>query len=320
MGRCRVRSAGATRAGADPHRARGGGALGPRPTALGPQPLQGRAVPQSLGARRGRGGAVPRDASRPLEVTPAAGPFPHIRRAARPPPAPANGAPLRAPRDPRARPLPPIFARQGAPATPLAAASARQPPSRPAAPVSPAPSSFTRCHRGAGDNKGAAASSSTETPAPCPTGAEPPPRPGPAAARTHLSPAQLHPTEAPTPHSGAPNSRPRPGVWRQHATPPPEQPPAAGRGSDVTEPRRRLPRRAASRKGSARDGPRVSEACEGSRGGRAAGSLGPRGAGRGPEARAHRRVVDAGVPQMGRGGRRCTPCKRASASRLLPGR
>lgn len=101
-------------------------------------------------------------------------PFPHIRRAAHPLPATANGAPLRAPRDLCARPHPPISARQKAPAAPLAATPVCQAPSHPPPPVSPAPASFTPCHQGAGRNEDAAALLPAATPASCPTGAEPP--------------------------------------------------------------------------------------------------------------------------------------------------
>lgn len=102
-------------------------------------------------------------------------PFPHIRRAAHPPlPITANGLPLRAPRDLCARPHPPISARQEAPPAPLAATSVCQAPSHPPPPVSPAPASSTPCHRGGGDNEGAAALPHAKTLAACLTGAEPP--------------------------------------------------------------------------------------------------------------------------------------------------
>lgn len=92
-------------------------------------------------------------------------PFPHIRRAGRPTPATTNGAPLRAPRDDRARPHPPISARQAALFPPLAVTPVRQAPSRPPPSVSPAPSGFTPCHRGSSDNEDSAPSPGAAIPA-----------------------------------------------------------------------------------------------------------------------------------------------------------
>lgn len=82
-----------------------------------------------------------------------------------PPPASANRASLRAPRDARARPHPPISACQAALAAPMAVTPVRQVPSRPPPSVSPAPSGFTPCHRSASDNEDAAPSPSAATPA-----------------------------------------------------------------------------------------------------------------------------------------------------------
>lgn len=191
-----------------------------QPWVRSPQPLQGRAVRPSLRARGGRGWAVPRDASSTLGVTPAAGPF--LTSAARPAPRPpqpmvsrcearATSTRFRTRQSPPARRRPP---RHWLPRPSV------RPPSRPPSPVSLVPSSFTPCHRGAGDSKGVAASASAALPRSARRAQSLHTGPGPAPARTHRPPAPLHPNEAPTPHSGEPNSRPRPGVWRQHATPP----------------------------------------------------------------------------------------------------
>ncbi|XP_060012176.1 transmembrane emp24 domain-containing protein 4 [Lagenorhynchus albirostris] len=134
----------------------------------------------------------------------------------------ANGAPLRAPRDLCARPHPPISARQETPAAPLAATPVCQAPSHPPPPVSPAPASFTPCHRGTGRNEGAAALPPAATPASCPTGAEPPKsgrarlQPEPTCLRLSSTrmrrrhPTPGHQTLGPAPACGV-NTPPRPG-------------------------------------------------------------------------------------------------------------
>lgn len=167
---------------------------------------------------------------RPWGSPPRWRPFPHIRRAA--PPTTANGVPLRAPRDLRARPHPPISARQEAPAAPLAAAPVRQTPVPPTSRGQPR--SIQLCslspRRRRRQRRGGLALCRDSRPLSEGHGAATLGRAGPAAARAYLAPTLLHPNEAPTPHSKAPNSRPRPGVWRQHAAPPREESPAARAG------------------------------------------------------------------------------------------
>lgn len=116
-----------------------------------------------------------------------------------------------------------------------------RPPSRPPPAVSPAPSSFAPCHRGAGAGEGAAASPSAETPVLCPKGTEPPPWAGPGRRPRALTslrlcstrmrlrhPTPRHQTLGPAPACGV-STQPRPG----------RSPPPRGRGRGVTEPRPR---------------------------------------------------------------------------------
>lgn len=111
----------------NPHRALGCGDRGPGPRAC--SRFKGAPSASSSCCAKDADGRFPRDASSTLEVTPAAAPVPsHPPHGPPPPTTTANGALLRAPRNLRARPHPPISARQEAPAAPLAAKPVRQTP------------------------------------------------------------------------------------------------------------------------------------------------------------------------------------------------